>query len=835
MKKRETSRAVDKELLVNNKLFLNPERVSMPDIDVDIADDRRQEVIDYVSKKYGEDHVSRIITFGTLAAKMSVKDVGRTLDMPLTLTQQIADAIPAEPKITLDRAYEDSPMFKELYDGNEDVRTIVDIARKIEGVSRNVSQHACGVVIAKNPIADNIPEILLKDANGNPTYTAAFQKDEVEENGCIKFDFLGLRNMSILKNASDSLNIDYQNIPLFDPRVYEYIGRGDTDGIFQIESPGMKNLMKDMFFDIKEKIADCKNDAELHALGVECFERLIAAISLFRPGPIDSIPDYIAGMRDVHNIHYDTPELKPILKTTYGVICYQEQVQQICRSLAGYSYGRADLIRRGMAKKKPEIIEREKAIFLYGNKKDYDAGKDDAYVPGCINNGIDEQAALIIWAKMEKFAEYAFNKSHAAGYAVISVRTAWLKYYYPVVFWTETLNSVINKADKIRKYLYCAQQHGITILPPSVNNSKSKFSHEGRSIRIGLTALRDLGKASLPILEERANGEFADFKDFLNRCTPGKKVLTSLAYSGAMDEFNLSRHEIVENCENISDYFRTLTKYDSWADFDELNELYNAMIDVNIDHYDEYPKQEKLNYEYNYAGMYVSEHPIDEYHEAIDALQPDCVVDLQFEKDDTEEVNYRNLEMKCKVIGIVKNIELKKTRKGEDMITGTIEDKTSNIRFTVFAKQLAESTFNRELLVENNIIVMDGVRKVNDFGSQIIVNAVSNISTFREYCNEIFCGTDFDHIDELINVARDCEPGPLTLVIRIMDLTNKFGKPYAYFVDEATGKRVPISQRNIKDPRNLRVSAKSFMTLRELSKQCKMYKDYYYKRSSLIK
>jgi DNA polymerase-3 subunit alpha len=298
-------------------------------------------------------------------------------------------------------------MMKDFYNNNEDVRKIVDIAKAIEGVSRNVSQHACGVVIAKNPIADNIPEILLKDSNGNPTYTAAFQKDEVEENGCIKFDFLGLRNMSILKNASDDIGIDYQNIPMFDPDVYAYIATGDTEGIFQIESDGMQSLMKDMFADVKDKLRFCKDDQDRENLGKECFERLVAAVSLYRPGPIDAIPDYIAGMRDVNNIHYDTPELKPILKTTYGVICYQEQVQQICRALAGYSYGRADLIRRGMAKKKPEIIEHEKSIFLYGNKKDFDSGKDSAYVPGCIKNGIDEQAALTIWGKMEKFAEYA--------------------------------------------------------------------------------------------------------------------------------------------------------------------------------------------------------------------------------------------------------------------------------------------------------------------------------------------------------------------------------------------------------------------------------------------
>lgn len=303
--------------------FLNPERVSMPDIDTDLSDERRQEVIDYVGQKYGSDHVSRIITFGTLAAKMCVKDVGRTLDASLTLTQQIADAIPAAPKMTLDKAMKESPMLRELYDSNEEVQNIVEIAKKLEGVSRNISQHACGVVIAKKPIADNIPEIILKDSNGNPAWTAVFNKDEVEENGCIKFDFLGLRNMSILKNASDMIGIDYQQIPMFDPEVYAYIATGDTEGIFQIESAGMKDLMRDMFADVREKIRACETDAEREALGKECYERLIAAISLYRPGPIDAIPDYIAGMRDVHNIHYDTPELKDILSTTYGVICYQ--------------------------------------------------------------------------------------------------------------------------------------------------------------------------------------------------------------------------------------------------------------------------------------------------------------------------------------------------------------------------------------------------------------------------------------------------------------------------------------------------------------------------------
>ena len=387
--------------------FLNPERVSMPDIDIDFSDERRHEVIEYVNEKYGKDHVSRIVAFGTEAAKADIKDVGRVFNMPPADTQKVVDCIPAEPKMTIDKAMSGSLEFKEMYDTDPKVKEIVDIAKRIEGCVRNIAMHACGVVIAKNPVADNIPEILVEDDFGEKIYSTSFNKEEVEENGCIKFDFLGLRNMSILQNACKSINMEIDDIPLFDPKVYAYIATGNTDGIFQIESDGMKALMRDMFYDVENRIKDCKTQKELDDLGFECFERLIAAISLYRPGPLDYIPDYVAGMRDPNNIHYDCPELKPILATTYGTICYQEQVQQICRDLAGYSLGRADLIRRGMAKKKQYIIDAEKEIFLNGNKKAFDSGKDNAYVPGCINNGISPEAANIIWAKMEKFAEYA--------------------------------------------------------------------------------------------------------------------------------------------------------------------------------------------------------------------------------------------------------------------------------------------------------------------------------------------------------------------------------------------------------------------------------------------
>lgn len=803
--------------------FLNPERISMPDIDIDISDERRQEVIDYVDEKYGSDHVSRIITFGTLAPKMCVKDVGRVLEFPLTLTQQISDAIPEAPKMTLDKALKESPMLRELYDTNNDVQTIVGIAKKLEGIARNTSQHACGVVIAKNPIADNIPEALMKDANGNPAWTAVFNKDEIEENGCIKFDFLGLRNMSILKNASDMIGIDYQQIPLFDPEVYAYISTGDTEGIFQIESAGMKDLVRDMFADVRSRIKACKSDEDRENLGKECFERLVAAISLYRPGPLDYIPDYIAGMRDVHNIHYDTPELKDILSMTYGVICYQEQVQQICRKLAGYSYGRADLIRRGMAKKKPEIIEHEKNIFLYGNKKDYKAGKDNAYVPGCINNGISEDAAKIIWEKMEKFSLYAFNKSHSAGYAVISVRTAWLKNYHPGVFWTATLNSVVKKADKVRKYLYCAQKHGFTILPPSVNHSEAMFSCDNNCIRIGLFALRDLGKAAFPVIQEREkHGIFSSFEDLITRCYPGKKAITSLAYSGALDEFGLTRHEIVEGCDSISEYLDDIHKYDSWADFDDIDRAYKTFVNMNMIHLDEYPKQEKLNYEYKYAGMYVSEHPLDEYLEAITVLEPNCISDLvvDLNEDNDEEVNVKAWDKKVKVVGIIKEVETKITRKGEKMMVGTIEDKTGSIRFAVFAQTMNSRLFNKNLMVENSVVIMEGLRRVNDFGSQINVSIVNTVERYASKLSKIYCLTDREHCQKLIDAARECLPGNLTVILRFDNDRN--GRD-SMFIDAETGKACSGKYRRPEDARNLKVDLSGFFLLKEASRQIKVF------------
>lgn len=412
------------------------------------------------------------------------------------------------------------------------------------------------------------------------------------------------------------------------------------------------------------------------------------------------------------------------------------------------------------------------------------------------------------------------NKSHAAAYAVISIRTAWLKYHHPVVFWTETLNSVINKTDKIRKYLYCAQKHGLHIIQPSVNESEIRFSYESNNIHIGLSALRDLGKASLPILEERnANGKFGSFTEFVDRCHPGKKVLTALAYSGAFDEFGFTRREIVENTESVSSYLAALTKYDSWADFDEINVRYKNLVNLSIAPMEEYPKQEKLQHEYNYAGMYVSEHPLDEHMFAINHLEPDFITDIIYEADENESVSYRSLRKKCKIIGILKNVEMKVTKRGDQMLVGTIEDKTGDIKFTVFAKNLNDPAFNKELIVENNIVLLDAIREVDDFGSKLNVLAVSTINTFKENFSKIFCLTDMDNYLNVVEVARNCEPGPLTVVLRVEFKKNTRA---TIMIDSESDKLYSRRFREIEDSRNLAVNFSGYMQLKEASKQVKV-------------
>ena len=457
--------------------FLNPERVSMPDIDVDFCFERRQEVIDYVVRKYGKDRVVQIVTFGTLAARGVIRDVGRVMDLPYAFVDSIAKMIPQEPNITIDKALKENPELRRTYETDEQVKTLIDMGKRLEGLPRHSSMHAAGVVISQKSVDEYVP--LSRAADG--TITTQFTMTTLEELGLLKMDFLGLRTLTVIQNAVNMArrkqpDLDVEKIDYDDQKVMDYIGTGKTDGIFQLESAGMKSFMKEL---------------KPHSL-----EDIIAGISLYRPGPMDFIPQYIKGKNDASSITYDCPQLKPILEPTYGCIVYQEQVMQIVRDLAGYTLGRSDLLRRAMSKKKGDVMQKERQIFVYGDP--------DTNVPGCIKNGIDEKTANKIYDEMIDFAKYAFNKSHAAAYAVVAYQTAWLKYYYPVEFMAALMTSVIENPSKVAEYIYACRQMNIQILPPDINNGEANFSVDGGDIRYGLAAIKNIGRPVVQaVLEER--------------------------------------------------------------------------------------------------------------------------------------------------------------------------------------------------------------------------------------------------------------------------------------------------------------------------------------------
>ena len=501
--------------------FLNPERVSMPDIDVDFCYERRQEVIDYVTRKYGKDCVAQIVTFGTLAARGVIRDVGRVMDLPYAYVDSISKMIPQELGITIDKALKMNPDLKKLYDTDETVTNLIDMAKRLEGLPRHCSMHAAGVVICQKPVDEYVP--LSRAADG--TITTQFIMTTLEELGLLKMDFLGLRTLTVIQNAvllarrkQPELNIN--QIDYNDQKVLDYIGTGKTDGVFQLESAGMKGFMKEL---------------KPHNL-----EDVIAGISLYRPGPMDFIPQYIRGKNDSSSITYDCPQLEPILAPTYGCIVYQEQVMQIVRDLAGYSLGRSDLLRRAMSKKKAAVMEKERQNFVYGNEEEG--------VPGCIKNGISEEIANHIYDEMTDFAKYAFNKSHAACYAVVAYQTAYLKTYYPVEFMAALMTSVVDNTDKVAGYIYACRQMNIQMLPPDVNTSDMEFSVEDNAIRFGLSAVKSLGRPTIKaIIDERNKSRFTSMQDFISRLYTdlNKRTLENLIKSGAFDTFGNNRRQMM--------------------------------------------------------------------------------------------------------------------------------------------------------------------------------------------------------------------------------------------------------------------------------------------------
>lgn len=577
--------------------FLNPERVTMPDIDVDFCFERRQEVIDYVVRKYGKDRVVQIVTFGTLAARGVIRDVGRVMDLPYAFVDSIAKMIPQELNITIDKALQMNPELRKTYENDPQVKLLIDMCKRLEGLPRHSSMHAAGVVIGQREIDDFVP--LSRASDGS--ITTQFTMTTLEELGLLKMDFLGLRTLTVIQNAvqlakSKNPELDMDQIDYNDKQVLSYIGTGKTDGIFQLESGGMKGFMKE--------------------LKPNSLEDIIAGISLYRPGPMDFIPQYIRGKNDAGSITYDCPQLEPILAPTYGCIVYQEQVMQIVRDLAGYTLGRSDLLRRAMSKKKGDVMQKERQIFVYGDEENG--------VPGCIKNGIDEKTANKIYDEMIDFAKYAFNKSHAAAYAVVSYQTAYLKYYYPVEYMAALMTSVIENPSKVAEYIYACRQMNIQILSPDINRGIGNFSVDGNDIRYGLAAIKSIGRPVIAaIIEDRDEfGPFKNLEDFISRMSVkdglNKRAIEHLIKSGALDCLGGTRKQFMSIYVQIVDHVNQEKKYAMTGQmtlFDMVGEEEKEQFEIKLPDVGEYSKENLLAFEKEVLGVYLSGHPLQEYED----------------------------------------------------------------------------------------------------------------------------------------------------------------------------------------------------------------------------
>ena len=682
--------------------FLNPERVSMPDIDVDFCYERRQEVIDYVTRKYGKDCVAQIVTFGTLAARGVIRDVGRVMDLPYAYVDSIAKMIPQELGITIDKALQMNPELRKLYESDETVTHLIDMAKRLEGLPRHCSMHAAGVVICQKPVEEYVP--LSRAADG--TITTQFIMTTLEELGLLKMDFLGLRTLTVIQNAvqlarkkQPDLQID--KIDYDDKAVLDYIGTGKTEGIFQLESGGMKNFMKEL---------------QPHSL-----EDVIAGISLYRPGPMDFIPQYIRGKNDRSSITYDCPQLEPILAPTYGCIVYQEQVMQIVRDLAGYTLGRSDLLRRAMSKKKAAVMEKERKTFVYGD--------EETGVPGCIKNGIDEQTANKIYDEMIDFAKYAFNKSHAAAYAVVSYQTAWLKYYYPVEYMAALMTSVIDNPTKVAEYIYVCRQMGIRILPPDINKGEADFSVDGGDIRYGLAAIKSIGRPVIrAIVNDRKElGEFRNLEDFITRISSrelmNKRLVENLIKAGALDVLGGTRKQFMSIYIQIVDHMQQEKKNSMVGQmslFDVVSEEQKEEFQIRMPDVGEYTKENLLGFEKEVLGVYVSGHPLEPYEEEWRKVISATTADFQVDP----EVGYTKVRDGAREIigGIIVEKTVKHTKTNQMMAFLTVEDLFGTVEVVVFPRDYEK--YRQYLEEDNKIFVKGRVSEEDDKASKLICEKI---------------------------------------------------------------------------------------------------------------
>lgn len=678
--------------------FLNPERVSMPDIDVDFCFERRQEVIDYVRQKYGNDCVVQIVTFGTLAARGVIRDVGRVLDMPYAQIDTIAKMIPQELNITIDKALTMNPELRKAYEEQDDIRYLIDNAKRLEGLPRHTSMHAAGVVISQKDVSEYVP--LSRASDGS--IVTQFTMTTLEELGLLKMDFLGLRTLTVIRDAVNLVKKDYgvelnmQKLDYADKKVLDSLGTGKTDGVFQLESAGMKNFMKE--------------------LKPQNFEDIIAGISLYRPGPMDFIPQYIRGKNRPDTIRYDCPQLEPILTPTYGCIVYQEQVMQIVRNLAGYTLGRSDLVRRAMSKKKASVMEKERQNFVYGNEEEG--------VPGCIANGISEQTANKIYDDMTDFAKYAFNKSHAAAYALVAYQTAFLKYYYPVQFMAALMTSVIEMPNKVAEYILVCRQMGIKILPPDINSGTYGFSTDNGAIRYGLSAIKSVGRPVIEALvrEREENGKYRSLKDFIERNIEqiNKRAIENFIKAGALDCLEGNRHQKIIVFSQITDSVNQEKKHTMAGQlslFDIVSEEDKKDFEISMPDVPEFDKEQILAYEKEVLGIYLSGHPLEKYRAMMDKIISARTTDFQPD----EETGIPKVTDGQKVIigGMITDKTIKYTKNNKIMAFLTVEDLVGTVEVVVFPRDFEKNQSMLEL--DNRVFLQGRVSAEDDKASKLIL------------------------------------------------------------------------------------------------------------------
>ena len=690
--------------------FLNPERVSMPDIDVDFCFERRQEVIDYVVRKYGTDRVVQIVTFGTMAARGVIRDVGRVMDLPYAFVDGIAKMIPKELNITLGKALQSSPDFKKAYDNDPQVKELIDMSMRLEGLPRHTSMHAAGVVISQKAVEEYVPLSVGSDGS----VVTQFTMTTLEELGLLKMDFLGLRTLTVIQDAvrlaekSSGKEIDINAIDYNDKKVLDYVGSGETDGIFQLESGGMKGFMKE--------------------LKPQNLEDIIAGISLYRPGPMDFIPQYIKGKNHPESITYDCPQLEPILAPTYGCIVYQEQVMQIVRDLAGFTLGRSDLLRRAMSKKKGDVMQKERQAFVYGD--------EEGGVPGCIANGIDEKTANKIYDEMIDFAKYAFNKSHAAAYAVVSYQTAWLKYYYPVEFMAALMTSMIDNPPKVAEYIYSCRQMGIEILPPDINEGVGNFSVQDGKIRYGLAAIKSIGRPVIEsiVRERNERGKFKTLKDFIERLSGkevNKRTIESFIKSGAFDGLGGTRKQFMIIYVQIVDQVNQERKYSMAGQlslFDMVDDDQKAEFDIPLPKVGEYEKETRLAFEKEVLGVYLTGHPMEEYEEKWRKSISKTTLDFQLDK----ETGAAKVHDGAKEIigGIIATLAIKYTKTNKTMAILTLEDLLGTVEVVVFPRDYEK--YKEYLQEENKVFIRGRVSEEDDAPSKLICESIVPFSQTRK-------------------------------------------------------------------------------------------------------